>query len=137
MSTMITPPPTGALPPARLVPAPRGMNGTPCGHAELDDARRLPAADPRKDGDLRRVFFEHEGVALVDQQLGMGVEHAVRADDRAQLVDESRLIAECGHRRAADRGDRRETADYRRLGAARQRAEMGAKPQAMRADAYR
>ena len=28
VNVIITPPPTGSVPPAKLVPAPRGMNGT-------------------------------------------------------------------------------------------------------------
>ena len=46
------------------------------GDAELHDAGDLLGRS-RKDGHLRRVLFEHERVALVDQQFGMGVEDVV------------------------------------------------------------
>ena len=70
------------------------------GHAPLHDlgdfGRRL-----REHGHLRPVLLQHEGVALVNQQLGLCIEDVLRAHDPAQGVHESSLIAEGGHRHRA------------------------------------
>ena len=83
VSTIITPPPTGRPPPARLVPAPRGTNGTPSSLQNFTTAA-TSAVDLRKHRHARAMFFDHERVALVNGQIGMRIQNVIRTDKPAQ-----------------------------------------------------
>ena len=89
---IITPPPTGTQPPARLVPAPRGRNGTLELVARLDDRDDLLGGG-REDDDVGLVLLDGVAVALVDGQVRGGGEDVVGADDGLHPRDELRVIA--------------------------------------------
>ena len=65
------------------MPAPRGHERHAVLIAELDDGSDF-GGRLRKHGDARAVLFDDERVALVDGQVGMGVEHAVWAEQSAE-----------------------------------------------------
>src|ERR1044071_3909232 len=70
---IMTPPPTGRVPPARLVPAPRGTNGTSSSLHSLTTAATCSAefGKTTTDGGLRR-----------------GGHHPAGAEDATEAVDE-------------------------------------------------
>ena len=86
--TIITPPPTGRPPPARLVPAPRGTKEMPISLQSFTTAA-TSAVDLRKDGHARAMLFDDERVALVNGEVGLRIEHVVGADNSAKTVGDS------------------------------------------------
>ncbi len=82
---IMTPPPTGRQPPARLVPAPRGRNGTSSSLQALT-MRTTCSVDVGKDDNVGLVFLDGEAVAFVDEQVAGGNQQAVGADDGTEVV---------------------------------------------------
>ena len=82
---IMTPPPTGRQPPARLVPAPRGTNGTSSSLQSLTICDDLLGRG-REDDDVGLVLLDGVAVALVDEQFAGRGEDAVGADDGTQTV---------------------------------------------------
>ena len=70
--------------------------------AELDDSGYL-LGRARKHHDIRAVLLDRESIALIHQQVRMSRQHAIGADDLAELFEEVRLECE-GHGEAAGRG---------------------------------
>ena len=85
MSTIITPPPTGNPPPARLVPAPRGTNGVAALVAQLHDGRNFRRR-LRKHGHVRAVLLDDKRVALVHGQIRLRIQHPIRTEQLPQLI---------------------------------------------------
>ena len=81
----MTPPPTGRQPPARLVPAPRGTNGTSSSLHALTIADDLLGRF-RKDDDIRLVLLDGEAVAFVDEQIAGRRKHIGGDDDAAHAL---------------------------------------------------
>ena len=88
-SAIITPPPTGTQPPARLVPAPRARNGT-FNSLQTLTMRTICSVEVGKDDDVGLVLLDGEAIALVDLEVRTAREHAVGADDGAKAVESFR-----------------------------------------------
>ena len=83
--TSSTPPPCcGVAPPASPVPAPRGVTGTPCACAQRTSAA-TSSVERGSTTTSGSAALERERVGLVGEARGLAVEHAVLAQQGAQL----------------------------------------------------
>ena len=105
-SETTTPPAIGVAPPESPVPAPRATNGTP-----LSGARAQHGLDvlgrAGQDDELGHRAVSREPVALVDAELLRLREDVLRAQRRAQLVDECGGQAHVAEPSSARSGRRR------------------------------
>jgi len=90
VSTIITPPPMGKQPPDRLVPAPRGRNGTPAA-LQIFTISATSSVLRGKDNHIGAVLLDREAVALVNDKVRLGCKNTLRSDGSPQSVNEWRV----------------------------------------------
>ena len=76
---IMTPPPTGRQPPARLVPAPRGRKGT-FSSLQTWTIWTTCSVVVGKDDDVGLVLLDGEAVALVDEQFARRGQDRIASD---------------------------------------------------------